>query len=671
MKQFLAFIFLFFSINLLSQSKIDSLNQVLKQEIPDSTRIMTTIALAREHHRLPNHETTDITIAGQAIDLALENKDTIYYARALYTLGLLYRYHKQYDMAVNFHIKAYEQIASREDYVLDKMIFANNAGVSARYMADYETSVRYYQYALKLAEENQNLLNIEIASNGLGNVYMNLPGQENIGVEYFERALATAKISNNKRGMAMNYLSLSRIYDQRKEYKTARIVLNNLMDLNIEINDVLGIGISHKAIGSNYLSEGIALDKAEEHLLKAKEVFIDLKDDIQLADVSYYLAKLYSNTEQNDRAIPLLKESLETSKKNNDLGLSAKISQQLFVIYKAEDSHKNALHFHELWRNYRDSLNLIEQEIEVLALTKQYDVEKKEAEINALKNKQQLHDIQLASEQAKLRNRSLVLILIATLFATLFIIFFQKNINRKYAKRNSEIQTQLETERIRKTFAQNMQEAEVIAMRMKINPHFLFNSLNAIKLLIQQNKNEQAIEYLVQLARFNRTILDLEELTIHPLSNELKLADKYIKLELKRFDENLTYSINTHGLTNSDFDEYLIPPLLLQPYIENAIWHGLLPSKETEKHLNLNIYKKENILYIEINDNGIGRQILTHTNKMRVGKGMKITKKRIDLFNASNYANQIKIRIIDKADDHGNSKGTSVLLEFYPLKINV
>ena len=646
--------------------KIDSLHRSIEETEVDSTKIKLIIELAREYHRLPNHETIDITTAGRAVDMALEAGDSIYYARALNTLGLLYRYHQQYDMAVSFHTKAYDYIHHYECYILDKMIFANNAGVAARYMADYETSVQYYQSALKLAEEHKNMLNIEIASNGLGNVYLNIPGQEDLGIEYFERALKTAEKHANKRGMAMNYLSLSSVYSNKKDYRKAREYLDRLMQINIEMGDRFGIGISHKAFGFNYLNEGKRLEKAEEYLLKSKEIFIELENEIQQAEVNYYLAKLYIKKGQSDLSIPLLENGLISAERLKNNSLIAAISRELFLLYKENNSYQKALNYHELWRNYKDSLNMIEQEIEVLALTKQYDLEKKESEIASLKNDQKIQSFLLKSEKSKLRNRSVILILIAALFATLFIIFFQKSQNRRFAKRNSEIQAELKAEKTRKIFEQNLHEAEVIAMRMKINPHFLFNSLNSIKLLVQLGENKKAIEYLVQLARFNREILELENLTTHPLDQELGLSEQYLKLEQKRFEKDFSYSLKLQHIDQDELKQYSIPPLLLQPFIENAIWHGLLPSRKNHKKIDIIISKTENKLQIKINDNGVGRKMKSLNNENRKGKGMEITKQRIALFNTA-HTSCIELRIIDRNDEQGIPLGTSVILEFSPL----
>lgn len=643
--------------------KLDSLTQAIATADVDSLKVKLHIALSREWHRTPSHDTKDIDIASQAVDMALAHGDTIYYSRALNNLGLLYRFHQHYDIAIPLHIKAFELIEDTQCYLKDKTIYANNIGVAARYMADYETAVHYYLTALKIAEELDNPLSVEIASNGLGNTYLNLPGQEDLGVFYFEKALQTAENSNNKRGIAMNYLSLSSIYGYKKDYPKAREYLRKLAQINEEMGDKLGIGITHKAFGASYLNEGVQLQLAENHLNKAKILFETIGNTLQQAEVNYYMARLQYMLGNSSLAVELLHKGLEKAQSLKSKKLIISISKLLFDIYKENDQYKNALNYHMLWRDYQDSLNLDQQEVQVLALNKKFDLEKKEAEISSLKKEKQINGILLDAQKAKLKNRSLTLMLIAILFATLFIIFFQKHKNKEVQKKNTDIQAKFDKERITQAYERSILEAEVIAMQMKINPHFLFNSLNSIKLLIQQNENSKAINYLVHLARFNRSLLELENLAIHSLYDEIELAEQYLKLENKRFQNDFCYSFTYHNVSKEELHQYVFPPLLLQPYIENAIWHGLLLSDKKSKEIEVTITKREEYIEISIHDNGIGRRIKSLNGKgMEKGKGMGISKKRIALFNKTNNA-KIDFKIIDNTDNLGEAIGTSVFLK--------
>src|SRR5699024_1548183 len=143
----------------------------------------------------------------------------------------------------------------------------------------------------------------------------------------------------------------------------------------------------------------------------------------------------------------------------------------------------------------------------------------------------------------------------------------------------------------------------------------------------------------------------------------LDLAEQYLKLEKKRFQNDFSFRFEFDNIKEEELSSYCIPPLLLQPYIENGIWHGLLPSERKSKEITISIIKEEKSLVIKISDNGIGRQIKSlNSQKSGSGKGMGITKKRISLFNKTNKT-AINFKVIDQVNSAGEPLGTSVLIE--------
>src|SRR5699024_6876996 len=247
--------------------------------------------------------------------------------------------------------------------------------------------------------------------------------------------------------------------------------LEKLARLNNEMSDRFGIGLTHKLFGVSYSNEGKDLYIARQYLQDARGVFNSLNNAIQEADVNYYLAKIHYKLGESNQAIQLLEEAMDTAKRLKNKGLIISISKLLFEIHEENQDYNNALANHILWRDYQDSLNLHQQEVEILALNNKYDFDKKESAIAALKKEKQINKVLLESQRNKLRSRSAILIVIATLFATLFIIFLQKSQNRKMSKKSADIQTKLENERISQIYERSLLEAEVIAMQMKINPH--------------------------------------------------------------------------------------------------------------------------------------------------------------------------------------------------------
>lgn len=219
-----------------------------------------------------------------------------------------------------------------------------------------------------------------------------------------------------------------------------------------------------------------------------------------------------------------------------------------------------------------------------------------------------------------------------------------------------------ERKRINAEHERNMLKSEIQIKQAQVNPHFIFNSLNAIKYLILQNENKKAIKYLVTFSRFIRGVLEQANTDIISLESEIAITNDYLELEKKRFDENFNVYI-TKDLP-SDMNNYYTPPFLLQPFIENAIWHGLLPSTKREKNLSIQIKSKENRIIIVIEDNGVGRNhnIKKSHSKDTGSLSIELTLNRLELFNLHQENQRISHEIIDLKDANEQPIGTKVVL---------
>ncbi len=202
-------------------------------------------------------------------------------------------------------------------------------------------------------------------------------------------------------------------------------------------------------------------------------------------------------------------------------------------------------------------------------------------------------------------------------------------------------------------------QSEMRSRSMQMNPHFIFNCLNSIKYLIQSDQNKKATTYLVIFSRFIREILDTSQSHVISLKTELDIIGKYLQLEQNRFSDDFSFGINYKDPIA--LHAVFVPPLLLQPFVENAIWHGLLPSKKTKKMLYINVRATASQVKIIIEDNGIGRKKSMEILKNRIHKsqGIALTEERIKLFNHY-YNNALEFEIIDKIAGNGAPAGTRV-----------
>ncbi len=217
-------------------------------------------------------------------------------------------------------------------------------------------------------------------------------------------------------------------------------------------------------------------------------------------------------------------------------------------------------------------------------------------------------------------------------------------------------------ERLRIHYKLQMIELEAKALRAQMNPHFIFNCLNSIKSLIQQHNEEKSVSYLTTFSKLIRTLFNNADKKEISLYDEIETCKLYLQLEAMRFDTKFSYSVNLDE--NLDLKSIQIPALIIQPFIENAIWHGIVP-RNTGGKVWMNVSRKNGNIEIVVEDDGIGREasaqnkstsVLTHQSK-----GVNLTQSRLELDNLLQQR-QAKIDIIDKKDEKGLAAGTKVII---------
>jgi sensor histidine kinase YesM len=201
--------------------------------------------------------------------------------------------------------------------------------------------------------------------------------------------------------------------------------------------------------------------------------------------------------------------------------------------------------------------------------------------------------------------------------------------------------------------------SELKALRAQMDPHFTFNSMNAIQHFIIKNDKESAQHYLVRFAQLIRRILDNSKSSYISVVDELDTLKLYLELESLRFGNSFTYEIIVDETISKAND--CIPSMLIQPYLENAIWHGLMPKQGSGK-IELKLSKTENIITCSIEDNGIGREKAMKYSKSKHGHksmGMQITRERLEILNFVHHA-KLNVKITDLKNEKEEAAGTKV-----------
>jgi two-component sensor histidine kinase len=247
------------------------------------------------------------------------------------------------------------------------------------------------------------------------------------------------------------------------------------------------------------------------------------------------------------------------------------------------------------------------------------------------------------------------LLLIGVIFYSLIRWLIRQKFNRQLER--SEKDKQLAELR------QKTGELEMQALRAQMNPHFLFNSLNAINRFILQNNSRQASEYLTKFSRLVRLILQNSQSTLITLESELDSLKLYLELEALRFDHQFEYKITVPK--DMDIEILKVPPLIIQPFAENAIWHGLM-HKEEKGHLKVDIRQENEHIFISIKDDGVGRKQSAAMKSMSATKhksmGLTITEDRISHLQRS-ATDSSPVVINDLVNPDGSTAGTEVVIK--------
>lgn len=218
----------------------------------------------------------------------------------------------------------------------------------------------------------------------------------------------------------------------------------------------------------------------------------------------------------------------------------------------------------------------------------------------------------------------------------------------------------LREQKLKSGFEKQLADLEMQALRAQMNPHFIFNSLNSINNFILKNETEAASDFLVKFSRLVRQVLNNSKHMMVSLNDELHALGLYIELEQLRFEHKFTFKLVVED--ELDKDEVKVPPLLVQPYIENAIWHGMM-HKDGPGEVSLKIFRSDDRLHFIITDDGIGREkaagYKSQYNEKRKSVGLSITKNRIELLN-SLYGITATSKITDLYDEKHEPCGTRV-----------
>jgi len=292
-------------------------------------------------------------------------------------------------------------------------------------------------------------------------------------------------------------------------------------------------------------------------------------------------------------------------------------------------------------------LHIKDQELKQQLLLK----DRSQSKLTLLDKENKLKDQRL-QQQATIRNALLAGLL---LFLALGIFIFRS----LSLKRKNE---RLQNDKRQADLQQKASELEMQALRAQMNPHFIFNCLSSINKFILKNDTDTASDYLTRFSRLIRQVLTNSQLSLIPLNDEIEMLRLYLDMERLRFSDSFTYNITFEN--SIEPETVYVPPMILQPFCENAIWHGLMHKVGLGK-LEIVLSLENGQLRCIIADNGVGRQkageLKSRSNGKQKSLGLKITAERLALFNDQRTVQDF-YKTEDVLDSNGDIAGTKVVL---------
>jgi tetratricopeptide (TPR) repeat protein len=577
--------------------------------------------------------------------LVKRSKENAYLEGQFYGSNALGRHYRDRSL-FNKSLIQYEKaliISERIKDTVSEVKVLNAIGSVYRRQDDIRNALNYHQRALDKAIRIKNPTvsikkSISISQNSIGNIYVSLR-QYKLALNEFSKSIITQRELGHQLGLAINYQNIGRANEGLGNLDKALLNYHKSLNYNNKIDSKLGRIICGYRIAN-------ILIKQEKYNQALTTVDTVLQAAIKEND-KYYLSKTY-----NALGLAQLHLNKLTVSKDNltaALNIATEFNIQAIIVQanenlallneKKKDYKKAYFYYKKATEEGAKTLN-DRNMLYVSELTNKYNKEHSENQIKDLAKKNQIAQLQIT------RNRNLW-IMALSIFALITVVVF--SVSKQKRLKNDKRILSLKQD----------------ALRSQMNPHFMFNALNSIKLYIIENDKKKATSYLNKFSKLMRKILEASSIQETTLAEEIETMELYMSIENIRFSNEIDFSVIVDSSLN--LESIKIPPLVLQPFLENSLWHGL-SSKGEGKKMTIHIHKiSSDYIQIDIEDNGIGRdaaaKIKAEKSINRKSVGINLTKDRLTNF-SKNLINDYSIIYKDLKDENNNALGTKVVIKF-------
>ncbi len=574
--------------------------------------------------------TESLEYAHKALNIAESMGDKGLISECCGAIGIVYKNQGKYLEAMPYYEKALQMAIELKDTAWIAGCYTN-AGNVYRRIGNYRKALEYHLKALDVFEKTHEKRRIAIGLMNIGNIYEDQKDY-NLALEYHSRSLQLSYETNDFKRIAECLINIGNIYSNRGNYTLAREYYENSLKIHIEQGFGHTLCDCYKYIGLTYEKEG-ELIKSVEFYNKSLVLAKKEEDMSNLSEILGYLSNVFIRQKEFRKGFEYAKNSLDIALNNRDLQNIKNAYLYLSEAEKGMDNTASALSYFKQYSAIKDSLFSNDKYRAIKEIEAKYELEKKEQQVALLTEKNHVQMLTL-SRRTRLIFTSMGIILLLVLIGYILI-----RISRLKAKHHSV-------------------ELEQKLLRSQMNPHFIFNSLMAIQSYIYKNDPVQAGDFLAKFADLIRMTLENSRVEFVLLENEIKMLNIYLELQALRFNDKFGHSIEIES--GIDPAVVKVPPMLAQPFIENAIEHGLRYKTEGGC-IAINYYMNGENLLFTVEDNGIGREKARELamNKKYKAMATSITRERLELLSKRSRKNY-QLELIDLKDEKQLPTGTLV-----------
>ncbi|HTI07432.1 MAG TPA: tetratricopeptide repeat protein [Puia sp.] len=594
-------------------------------------------------------------LARQSLDWFRKTDNKYAITLAYYALGFSLFAQSRFDEAL-YNFGQAKEYARRSGNAVEEIYMMSLTGEAYRERGDYEKAFDIFRQCIQMAEAINNTSLVKEIHLTLASMFVQIEDYSS-AEKYFRVGFGESKPEHKDLWDLMVYTEL---LTRQHKYDSALYYYGRIDSARLGQATLRTFLVSK---GEYYLfREDYAT--ALPYFIKSLSYQRRLNDGNQIMRCLQDLSRTYAGLGQHDSAFRYAREGLVLANAARARQNIRDDCQMLYTLYDREGRMDSAYFYYRRYISMKDSV-LNDQ---VKGKFASYGFEQ---QIKWLNQEKQLTDVCIRQEMLtkKILIGSIVFLLLIGFIYFRYIRLKRKNEAhlRKRAENELEIQ-RLEGERAKAALQQRAKELEVQALRSQMNPHFIFNCLNAINFFILNHETEAAADYLTKFSRLMRMIMNHSRYPLISLAEELEVLQLYLDMERLRFKNAFDYHIVLED--EPDTWDISIPPLLLQPFVENAIWHGLMHKEERGGVLTITIRVEGEVLTCIIRDNGIGRKRAASLKSKSVEKhksmGLQITAERMALLTGADKKGP-SFTIEDLQDPEGNATGTQVTLT---IKIN-